>query len=280
MKPYNNLLVALDLSTIDVSLIKYTNYLVEKLKVNNVYFIHNIKKYEIAEFITDDKMDKIQAAIETKLQKEIDTYFDKKCDSEILISDDDYTESLISYIVSKNAIDLVVVGNKLNHKGSGSVVYKLTQLLNCDLLSVTEQFTTNNKILVGSDLSKGSLPAFSKAKDFSTSIYGLNVYSVPPIYAPYFPTEKKFVQLQDDFNNKVSKFIKNNKLEYVKNFDSILAKDKSIPKKINEYALENEFSMLVVTNKGRNFLSSVILGSVANKLLSKHATLPLLIVKS
>jgi hypothetical protein len=49
----NNILVALDLSDIDDTLINYASFIAETLKVDKVYFVHNIKKYEISELFEE-----------------------------------------------------------------------------------------------------------------------------------------------------------------------------------------------------------------------------------
>ncbi|WP_249356491.1 hypothetical protein [Maribacter sp. ACAM166] len=45
--------MALDLSAIDSTLIEYASFIAKTLKVKKVYFIHNIKKYEILELFEE-----------------------------------------------------------------------------------------------------------------------------------------------------------------------------------------------------------------------------------
>ncbi|MDP5045337.1 MAG: universal stress protein, partial [Leeuwenhoekiella sp.] len=54
MEKVKNILVALDLSSIDKYLIEYSSFLAEKLAVENVYFVHNIKKYEISDLFEEE----------------------------------------------------------------------------------------------------------------------------------------------------------------------------------------------------------------------------------
>jgi len=58
MERVKNILVALDLSALDNHLIDYSSYLAEKLDVGNVYFIHNIKKYEFSELF-EEQVDQV-----------------------------------------------------------------------------------------------------------------------------------------------------------------------------------------------------------------------------
>ncbi|PAM94734.1 universal stress protein, partial [Flavobacterium sp. IR1] len=56
-KNYKNILVALDLSNMDEVLIKYASFIAERLKAEKVYFVHNIKKYEISELFEEQLKD-------------------------------------------------------------------------------------------------------------------------------------------------------------------------------------------------------------------------------
>jgi hypothetical protein len=47
MYQFDNILVCLDLSEMDDSLIRYSNFLVEKFKPKSVTFLHVMKSYEI-----------------------------------------------------------------------------------------------------------------------------------------------------------------------------------------------------------------------------------------
>jgi hypothetical protein len=51
MKPVKNILVGLDLSSIDDQLIAYSSFFSEMIDVEKVYFVHNIKRYEISELL-------------------------------------------------------------------------------------------------------------------------------------------------------------------------------------------------------------------------------------
>jgi hypothetical protein len=66
-------LVALDLSDIDNTLIEYASYIADTLKAKKVYFVHNIKKYEISELfeeqLKDINLDEIIGDVKRKGRK-------------------------------------------------------------------------------------------------------------------------------------------------------------------------------------------------------------------
>jgi len=66
-----NLLVALDLSDIDKSLLKYTEYLTTILPIKKVFFVHNIKKHEITDLFKENLED---IDIEQIISDELDDF--------------------------------------------------------------------------------------------------------------------------------------------------------------------------------------------------------------
>ena len=158
MKNIDKILVALDLTSTDTDLIRYASFLSQKLKPTKVYFVHNIKKYEISELFQEQlKNLDLEQLISDELDEKVANHFDADTASEVLISEDPYTESLINYVVHKYGIDLVVVGNKSTNDGTGIVSDKLMRLLKCDIVSVPNKVDQKmNNIWGGTDFSKES----------------------------------------------------------------------------------------------------------------------------
>ena len=102
MTEIKNILVALDLSDIDNTLIEYASFIAETLKVKKVYFVHNIKKYEISELFEEQLRDlNLDEIIGDELNEKVEDKFKSSAQWEVLISEDPYSESLINYIVNK-----------------------------------------------------------------------------------------------------------------------------------------------------------------------------------
>ena len=85
METVKNILVALDLSSIDNHLIEYSSFLAEKLEAENVYFVHNIKKYEISELF-EEELNKINLdqLIGDELNEKIEQRFTAKVNWEVV----------------------------------------------------------------------------------------------------------------------------------------------------------------------------------------------------
>lgn len=285
MKTYKNILVALDLTDLDTSLIQFTKFFHQTYNVDKIYFVHNIKKHEIDEIIEGDEKlyTEIEESIQNALYQRIGKVFKDSNTYEVLISNDFYSESLIAYVAQKYQIDLTIVGNKHQSHGSGIMVSKLLQLLNSDLLMVPENFSKFENILIATDFSKNSLKAFKKANYLNSNeksnLDAIHIYHIPPRYMPYLSNEKDTLSLQKHYEKKAIDFKRKNKIEnlntfYVKNANAL-----SVTKKIIEFTEKQNYQLLILTCKGKNSITNLLVGSVTNKLVNKHLNAPLLVVK-
>ena len=119
-----------------------------------------------------------------------------------MVSEDLYTESLISYIVNKYSIDTVILGNKSDNSSSGILPNKLVRLLKCQILWVPQQKDHSiNKIWIGTDFSNSSLRSFEMGYSFKkktkASVEGVHVYNLPLHFSPYLPSNKIKVKVHD-----------------------------------------------------------------------------------
>ena len=168
MKNIKNVLVALDLSEIDTKLIEYASFLAEKLSLEKVYFVHNIKKYEISELFAEQLKDiNLDGLITEEIEDKLKNHFSATSETEILISEDHYTESLINYVANKYLIDLLIVGNKDHQTGTGVIPDKLLRLMKCDILAIPKNASEKlENIWIGTDFSKESRKSFDKLNPY------------------------------------------------------------------------------------------------------------------
>ncbi|WP_339647568.1 universal stress protein [uncultured Salegentibacter sp.] len=285
MEKFTNILVALDLSDIDNSVIKYASFLSETLKIKKVYFVHNIKKYEISSLFDEQMKDvNLDEIIGDELNEKVETHFNSKAEWEVLISEDPYTESLINYIANKYYIDLVMVGNKNRKKGTGIVSNKLLRLLKCDILSVPRDFHPEIKtIWAGTDFSRESRKIFPIAqmlqKATSAPVTAAHVYSVPVQFSPYVPKEAMAPKIEKHAREKGDKFL--SKLDYEGEVTPLIipGRDASVASNLLECAKKNNVDILIVADKGANNISSLLVGSVTEELFGKNPEVPLWISK-
>ncbi|MDT0678086.1 universal stress protein [Autumnicola musiva] len=285
MKRIKNILVALDLSVMDEKVIKYTSFIAAKLKVENVYFVHNIKKYEISDLFEEHLKDiNLDEVIGEELNEKVKVNFKASVNWEVLISEDPYSETLIKYIAEKYQVDLAIVGNKKNERGTGVVSGKLLRLLRCDVLAVPA--SANEKIDViwaAIDLSQESRKIFTRTReiqeDNGSILKAVHVYSVPVQFSPYISPEAMEPKVEKHVNEKINKFL--NKLEYPHSVEPIifLGRESGAARKIQTKMLSGGIDLLMVSDKGGNNFSPFAVGTVTEELFNADLDVPLWVVK-
>ncbi|HKL34692.1 MAG TPA: universal stress protein [Salegentibacter sp.] len=285
MKRFKNILVALDLSDIDETLIKYASYLADTIDVEKVYFVHNIKKYEISALFQEHFKDiNLDEVISDELNEKVESHFTSKKEWEVLISEDPYTESLTSYIANKYYIDLVILGDKHKKKGTGVVSNKLLRILKCDILSIPRNFKPKiENIWVGTDFSSESKKTFHVAEILheatSAPVTAAHVYSVPVQFSPYVPKETMGPKIEKHARHKSEKFLE--KLQYKGDIKTLIipGREASVASNLLEEAKEDNVDILIVSDKGANNISSLLVGSVTEELFGEKPELPIWIAK-
>ncbi|MCK0191209.1 universal stress protein [Arenibacter sp. F20364] len=285
MTPIKNILVALDLSDIDSTLIEYASFIADTLKVDKVYFVHNIKKFEISELFEEQLKDiNLDEIIGDELKEKVENKFTSSSEWEVLISEDPYSESLINYIVNKYMIQLALIGNKNRSKGTGVVSGKLLRLLKCDILSIPNNVKPDiTNIWVGTDFSSASKKVFNLAENLQSltaaNVKSVHVYNVPVQFSPYIPKENLDMKIENHLKGRYEKFIK--RIGYKGDLISeiIPGRDSSVAEKLRTKAEASMVDLIVVGDKGRNTFSSLLVGSVTEELFNQDLTLPLWVVK-
>ncbi|GAA4318478.1 hypothetical protein GCM10023115_44380 [Pontixanthobacter gangjinensis] len=284
MENLNTILVALDLTAMDMDLIKYASFLAEKLKLEKVYFVHNIKKYEISDLFQEQlKEMNIEQVISDELDEKVTEHFTADVPFQVLISEDPYTESLMNYIVHKYGIDLVMLGNKYKYKGTGVVSDKLLRLLKCDILSIPENVNAKlDKIWTGTDFSKESVKAFELSKRLSNKIgaqvTAVHIYNVPVQFTPYLDKEEMVPKIEKHTRDKFNKFLKKNGIQEVEP-KIIRGREASVAERIALEAEKAGTDLLVVGDVGGNVFSSLLVGSVTDELFDRSLRIPLWVAK-
>ncbi|QSS96773.1 universal stress protein [Psychroflexus sp. ALD_RP9] len=285
MKPIKNILVGLDLSDIDQDLIKYSSFFADSVGVEKVYFVHNIKRYEISEMLEKELENiDLEELITDEINETVENNFKSEVEWEVLISDDPYTESLISYIVNKYTIDLLIMGNKNNDEGSGLLAFKLLRTTRCQFLWIPKN--TNHsmkKVWIGTDFSNASKKCFTFA-DFLNSEHNfefeaVHVYNLPIHFSPYVNNSKIEPKMKDYVDKKFDNFLKkvrfNGKINQIK----ILGREANVASKLKKEAYKNNVDLLMVADKGANTISNLTLGSITEDLFNRELKIPLLIIK-
>ena len=285
MTEIKNILVALDLSEIDSTLIEYASFIAETLKVEKVYFVHNIKKYEISELFEEQLKDlNLDEIIGDELNEKVEDKFTASAEWEVLISEDPYSESLINYIVNKYDIQLALIGNKNRLNGTGVVSSKLLRLLKCNILSIPlNAKPTITNVWAGTDFSSASKKVFKVVeklqRNTAAKVKAVHVYNVPVQFSPYIPKENLDLKIENHLKEKCQKFIKKIGYKGELTTEIIPGRDSGVAEKLRIKARTSKVDLIIVGDKGHNAFSSLLIGSVTEELFNQDMDVPLWIMK-
>ena len=278
------MMVCLDLSEIDEKLIAFSRSVCERLQVRKVYFVHNIKLYELADDFREMIGDlDLSQEVEDNIADMVSEQFGNITEYEILISEEPNTEIILADIVKRYNIRLALLGNKTSEKRTGTQGTKLMRILPCSVLVFPESARFNfQKVLVPIDFSDNAVYALRVSKQLSDML-GLqleimHVYRLPTQFFPLI-SEEEAVQ-------KATELVKRKFADLQKRYPDIAgipytlvrAANKSIAERIILHLEKGQHDLLVLGLKGLNQLPPLSLGSVPNDLYNSNINVPLWLV--
>lgn len=289
MYKIERILVALDLTEMDELLVKYSSHLAKFLESEKVYFIHVARDLELPEDLKKNYPD-LMAPSDESMTDSINKLIEKSwesnynCEKVVEIKEGDPSEQILKWVNIKN-VDMMVMGRKRKMKGGGIVPQKIAKVAQTSLMMVPEGFSFKlDKIVVSVDFSKHSKLAVEEAlaitNDKNIKLSLVNVYRVPVGYNKTGKSYDEFATIMKghakvDFNE----FIERNDFPEEMECHYVLDDDDSPADKIFEFASEQNADMIVMGSKGRTGLASILLGSVAEKVITYDSEIPLMIVK-
>lgn len=291
MNEIKRVLVAVDLTQIDETLVQYITMLSNKISLDKIYFISVLKNFELPDEIAE-KYPNLLAPQDEAAKKEIQFTIDQeagdqlKVEYEIKIVEGNQAEQILKWAKLKE-IDLIVLGRKSGLEGDGIVSGKVVNLAPCSVIFVPEVLPQNlHKIVVPIDYSSASKLAFEFSLNLASHIQGLkitclNIYNVPTGYHTSGKSYEEFAEImKKNAEDSFDRFLKNYDTKGIAidaKFE--LEKTHSISKNIYQSCVKEKASAIVIGSKGRTQVAALLLGSVAEKLIQLNAQLPLIVVK-
>lgn len=292
MYPIKRVIVGLDLSEMDPTLIKFVSFVAKASSTEKIYFVNIIKDFNLPDDIKKEFPGLKEHAVkerEDKMRKMVDEYLDPELgiDFSIIIKNGQKAKKLLKLSKDKS-VDMVIIGRKNELKGSGVLAQRLARRLECSLLIVPESSEPKiEKLLVPIDFSGYSEIALEEAITISVKrgknieIICQNVYHVPAGYHYTGKSYEEFAAIMEentrgDYNNFIKKIdTKGVKITPVYSLDS------------NDDPIEDIFEMakninadgLVIGVRGRTSTTALFLSSMAERLIQQSFQIPLLIVR-
>lgn len=280
------LMVALDLTDMDAILLGYVSFLCRVWNIEHLYFTHNIKQYKLYD-LYDEFLEEgitVEDIVDRGLQKTIDKHYTASVPHTVLITSDDYTESILSHLAVEYKIDIMVTGNKDELQGTGALSQKLVRMLDANVLLVPEEAKFRmEKVLVPTDFSSDSSKCFTVANSLversGGKIEAIHIYNIPSFFFPYINTEKAIDKTERHLKEKVQQFRKKYKLSEHLPFRYMDREDLSVVEAIELHAEKGEFDIIVISARGGNNITSLFVGGVTNDLLIRNRKMPLLVIR-
>lgn len=292
MDQLKHILICLDLSEMDDSLIRFGNFLVEKFKPLTVTFLHVMKSYEIPpELIAafphlDQPLSEI---IKEELQEKINTHFIHREGTNTLVevAEGSTTDNIVRY-ARKNNIPFTLMGKKIGYEGQGGIVRKVIGIIPSSVLLISE--TTQPRIehvLVRMDFSRMSSLALKMALSLQeltgAKVSSHHAYKLPLKYFPQTSPandKKLLAHIEKHSRKEYIKFMKKFEL----NPDAIQFTTSLDPENDEAHILYRQAvtigaDIIFIGSKVKSELADIIIDNTSEKLASTEKNIPVLIVK-
>ncbi|MEX2592990.1 MAG: universal stress protein [Anditalea sp.] len=287
MKNLKKVLVGLDLTLMDEILIKKTIDIVQLLEIEKVYFVHVAKDLTISEEVTKAYPDlpaPVDEAIEKKITNSvIHAGFPEGVDFEVEAKEGNPLETILRWSKVKN-VDILIMGRKHENKGSGSLAKRIAHKSPCSVLFFTEGIANQKfaNLMIPIDFSSYSLLSLEFAQEIvkePKSIKCFHLYEVPSGYSKIGKSYEEFSEIMlNNAKEDYQEFIKKNNLPQ---FDCkfILRKDDNKAESLIDIAAKEGINFIIIGSRGRTDSASMLVGSVAEKLIDINNGIPMLILK-
>ncbi len=293
MKHYLRWMVGLDFSAMDQTVISYTSYLANIFHPEKIYFIHVADDMEIPQELKDafpefrqPRDEVLKAEMQAQVSEALSPSEGLQLDFKV-VEGSPQTEFL-RWAKIKDA-DLLILGRKKEIDGGGLIPTQIARKALSSVLFVPEAPRHQLKnIWVSTDFSPHSAQALFQAMSMAqeasqeTNVYVQHVYEVPSGYYKTGKTEEKFAQIMLGFAEKrYQQFLESipgshYSCKPVFSYDPY----KTSPAKlILEKARARESDLIVLGARGRNIVTALLLGSVAEKLIRLNSDIPMLLIK-
>jgi nucleotide-binding universal stress UspA family protein len=285
------MIVCLDQTSLDKTLIQYAAFIAKVNQTKKIYFVNVIKnlsvpKEVLEEFpnLVESMVNERQAAMETVVSE---NFPDQKGISLNYIVKEGSLSKKVLKLAEEKSADMIIVGRKIDLPGTGVVSLRLARRASCSLLIVPENSQPKvQKILVPSDFSDYSKDALEEAimiaeKHGNVEIVCQNVFSIPSGYHFTGKSYEEFTQImQMHAEIAYKKFIRKINTKGIK-ITPVYTKDEDddpVQEIVNK-ALEINADGIIIGAKGRTAATALFIGSMAERLIQFNDSLPLLVTR-
>jgi len=292
MYQIKKLIVCLDQTSMDETLVKFATYIARINQTKKIYFTNIIRNLQIPKDVLKEFPKLIENMVEerkSQMREVVERNWDKELQSEMsfVVKEGQLAKKVLKLAHEKSA-DMILVGRKVTLPGSGVGSQRLARRASCTLMIIPENSTPKvTKILVPSDFSEYSKDALEEAILISErngkaiEIICQNVYTIPSGYHFTGKSYEEFAAImQTHAEIKYKKFIRKIDTKGVKITPLYTMDDDDDPvEDIIKKAQEIQANGIIIGAKGRTAATALFLGSMAERLIQLNDKIPLLVTR-
>lgn len=292
MNQIKKLLVCLDQSNLDETLIRFASFVSQVNQTKKIYFTNVIRNLQIPKEVLEEFPDLIENMVEERkkqMTEVVEKNFGSRQDIEFsfVVKEGQLSKKILK-LAHEKSVDMIIIGRKVTLPGTGVVSQRLARRASCSLLIIPEKAEPKiDRLLVPSDFSDYSKDALEEAilivekYGGKAEIICQNVFTIP---SGYHFTGKSFEEftsimlMHAEINFK--KFIRNIDTKNIKITPIYTQDDDDDPvEEIIAKAKEIKADGIIIGVKGRTAATALFIGSMAERLIQLNETFPLLVTR-
>ena len=289
MEDLKSIMVGLDLTEMDESVIRYMSMFTKHVKPESIYFVHVLKSNNLPPELAADNDQPIDESLEMAMEKAVEKYAGKDAFSGTKVHyeglEGSPMDQLLRFSKSKK-VKLLAFGRKFKLKGGGIVPQQVARKANASILFIPERKVEGIKhIFIPLDFSKHTELCANLgleiAKKSGGKITFQHIYETPYGYHKTGKTREEMAQIMRGHAKKdFEEFIGKHDLGGVE-VDAIysLNDDRNMARLIIEDAEKVKADLVISGSKGRTNAAAMLMGSVAEGLVKWDNEIPLIIIK-
>lgn len=292
MYQIKKLIVCLDQSDLDDTLVRFASFVSRVNQTKKIYFANVIRNLQIPKEVLEEFPNLVDNMVEERkrqMKEVVDRNFGKKEDIEFsyVVKEGQLSKKILKLAHEKSA-DMIIIGRKVTLPGTGVISQRLARRASCSLLIIPEGAEPKmDKLLVPSDFSDYSKDALEEAIMIvekyggKAEIICQNVFSVPSGYHFTGKSYEEFTSIMlmhAEINFK--KFIRNIDTKNIKIIPIYTQDEDDDPvEEIIAKAREIKADGIIIGAKGRTATTALFIGSMAERLIQLNESFPLLVTR-
>lgn len=292
MYQLKKLIVCLDQTEMDDTLVRFASFIASVNQTKKIYFTNVIRNLQIPKEVLEEFPNLIDNMVEerkTQMQEVVKRSFGRNEDVEFafVVKEGQLSKKILK-LAHEKSVDMIIVGRKVSLPGTGVVSQRLARRASCSLLIIPENSIPNIKtLLVPSDFSDYSKDALEEAIMIvekyggKAEIVVQNVFTIPSGYHFTGKSYEEFTSIMlmhAEINYK--KFIRKIDVKKVKITPVYTQDDDDDPvEEIIAKAKDIKADAIIIGAKGRTAATALFIGSMAERLIQLNDTFPLLVTR-